>query len=196
MYETIIDRVNILLQSYQSQLDKVGVDYKVSRKYFEFKTTPAYATSNLLSKLSQYFAKKHEDKFYKHQNNRYHCVVIAFYPRGTVKSKKSLYKEYSFLLSKTERMEEGYAPKHKANSEEKILRKIENIIRKIISKSEIEGSEKACAELWTDSVRYLFNIEYGYKKIISGKDRVFWDLLISFIVIAVIAVVSLVICLV
>ena len=86
----------------------------------------------MLSKLSQYFAKKREDKFYKHQNNRYHCVVIAFYPRGTVKSKKSLYKEYSFLLSKTERMEEGYVPKHKANSEEKILRKIENIIRKII----------------------------------------------------------------
>ena len=196
MSETLITKINALLESYQPQLNKLEIDYKVSKKYFELKTGPVYATSNLLSKISQYFAKKREDKYYKHQNNRYYCVVLAFYPIGTYKNKKSLCKEYSFLLRKTERMEEGYAPKNKVNSEEKILRKVEKFIRKIISKAEVKGSEKACAESRVDLFRYLFNVEYCYMKRIRGKERAFWDLLISFGVIVVIAVVSLAICLI
>ena len=196
MSETLITKINALLESYQPQLNKLEIDYKLSKKYFELKTGSAYTTGNLLSKISQHLAKKREDKYYKHQNNRYHCLVLAFYPIGTDKNKKLLCKEYSFLLQKTERMEEGYAPKYKANSEEKILRKIEKVIKRIIRKAESKGSEKACAESWLDSFRYLFNIEYGYMKRISGKEGDFWDLLISFGIIATRAIVSLAICLI
>lgn len=194
MSENVIDKIQIIIDKYESQLTQKGIGCKVSKKYFEVKTVPAYATGNLLSKISRFFAKKRENKLFKHQNNRYQCAVLCFYPLNGNGVKKDNCKEYSFMLRKTERMEEGYKPKSKEYSEEKLLFKIERLIMKIIKKAESHSLEKVCAEKWSDLFRYLFEMEYGYKKQIFNKERDFWDLLFLCVIIAVAAVICLTIC--
>lgn len=189
MSENIMDRIDTIIDKYEPQLTQKGIGCKVSKKYFEVKTDPAYATGNLLSKISRFFAKKRENKLFKHQNNRYQCVVLCFYPIEKDGLKANACKEYSFMLKKTERIEEGYTPKSKVNNEAKILNKIERLFVKIMKESEKYSTKKICAEKWYDIFRYLFKVEYGYKKRIFNKERNFWDLLFSSIIIAVIAVV-------
>ena len=189
MSENIMDRIDTIIDKYEPQLTQKGIGCKVSKKYFEVKTDPAYATGNLLSKISRFFAKKRENKLFKHQNNRYQCVVLCFYPIEKDGLKANACKEYSFMLKKTERIEEGYTPKSKVNNEAKILNKIERLFVKIMKESEKYSTKKICAEKWYDIFRYLFKVEYGYKKRIFNKKRDFWNLLFSSIIIAVIAVV-------
>ena len=189
MSKNIIDRINTIIDKYEPHLTEKGIACSASKKYYEVKAAPSYTTSSLLSKIHNYFANKRENKYFKYQNNRYQCVVLCFYPIENDGLKANACKEYSFMLKRTERLEEGYTPKSKVNNEEKILNKIERLFVKIIKKSERCSTRIICAEKWYDIFRYLFKIEYGYKKRIFNKERNFWDLLFSSIIIAVIAIV-------
>lgn len=189
MPENIINKINAVIDRYESELNKKGLVCKVSKRYFEVKPDSAYTTSNLFSGILGCLAKKCEDKYFKHQNNRYHCVVLCFYPIERNKSKISDCKEYSFMLRKTERVEEGYAPKSRIFDEEKLLNRIEQLIAKIIKKAEKISPENVCKDKWYCIFRYLFKIEYSYKNYILGKNRIFWDVIFSSIIITVISVV-------
>lgn len=187
MHQLIIDRINALVGKYKEDLTERGIKCSVSKRYFESNTPIAtYASSNIFSMIDRYFAVRRENKKYKHQNNRYHAVVLCFLPTEKNLLKDAACKEYAFLLSKIERIEEGYAPKNKIFKEEKILNKIEKLIKKILRKAEKKSAKQVCKEAWYDVFRYIFNYEYGYKKCIFGKDRFVWELLFSGIVLGII----------
>lgn len=93
------------------------------------------------------------------------------------------------MLRKAERVEEGYAPKSRIFDEEKLLNRIEQLIAKIIKKAEKISPENVCKDKWYCIFRYLFKIEYSYKNYILGKNRIFWDVIFSSIIITVISVV-------
>lgn len=179
MYQEFIEKVNLLVAKYDSQLSDVGIKCKVSKKYFE---TNAYELSrrneDILDLIHYRIATKHENKKYKNQRNRYHCIVLTFLPIND-NSKNKEYKEYSFLLSKIERIEKSFKPREKIYKEEKILKRIEKLILSIIKKAQRKTPNQICTATWFDILRYVFSIKYGYKKTIAGRDKNFWDTLFA-----------------
>lgn len=187
------NKINTLLSDYEEQLTVKGIKCTVSKRYFETKVSMRlHNHSSLLYEADVYLAEKRENKKYKHQRNRYHCAVLRFSPieKNTVKEKDC--KEYSFIISKIERLQEGDAPKEHVYREEKILYRIEKLIKKILSKAEKKTAVKVCKENWTDVFRYLFtNNRYAYKKSILGKDIFFWELIFSGIVLSAFVIIAL-----
>ena len=105
MYQEFFEKVNLLVAKYDSQLSDVGIKCKVSKKYFETNAPEVSSGhSDILNFIHEHIANKHENKKYKNQRNRYHCIVLTFLPISN-NSKNIEYKEYSFLLNKIERIE-------------------------------------------------------------------------------------------
>lgn len=193
MHEIMLDRIKTLLSSYEEQLVSRGIRCTVSKKYFETRVSvKTYGGSSLLYYADVHLAKKRENKKYKHQRNRYHCAVLCFSPIDNKALKVKDCKEYSFILSKIERLQEGNAPKERFCCEEKILQRIEKLINKILNKTEKKTAEKVCKENWTDVFRYIFtDNRYGYKKSVLGKDVFFWDIVFTCILLGAFALVAL-----
>lgn len=193
MHEITIDKIKTLLTVYEERLTAKGIKCTVSKKYFETKvSTRVRSSSSLLYYADVHLAKKRENKIYKHQRNRYHCAVLCFSPIDNKSLKAKDCKEYSFILSKIERLQEGNAPKECFYCEEKLLNRIEKLINKILNKTEKKTAEKVCKENWTDVFRYIFtDNRYGYKKSVFGKDILFWDIMFTSIVLCAFALVVL-----
>lgn len=179
MYQDFIEKVNLLVTEYDEQLSELGIKCKVSKKYFEMNTPEVNAHHrDILNIMYEHIANKHENKKYKNQRNRYHCIILTFSPINN-NSKNKEYKEYSFLLNKIERIEKGFKPREKNYKEEKILKRIEKLILSVIKKAQRKTPNQICTATWFDILRYVFSIKYDYKKTIAGRDKNFWDTLFA-----------------
>ena len=179
MYQDFIENVNLLVTEYDEQLSEAGIKCKVSKKYFEMNTPEVSSGhSDILNFIHEHIANKHENKKYKNQRNRYHCIVLTFLPISN-NSKNIEYKEYSFLLNKIERIEKGFKPREKNYKEETILKRIEKLILSVIKKTQRKTPNQICTATWFDILRYVFSIKYDYKKTIAGRDKNFWDTLFA-----------------
>lgn len=180
MYQEFIEKVNLLVAKYDSQLSDLGIKCKVSKKYFEMNTPEVSSGhSDILNFIHEHIANKHENKKYRNQRNRYHCIVLTFSPINN-NSKNIEYKEYSFLLNKIERIEKGFKPREKNYKEETILQRIEKLILSVIKKAQRKTPNQICTATWFDILRYVFSIKYDYKKTIADRDKNFWDTLFAF----------------
>ena len=126
MYQEFVEKANLLVAKYDNQLSALGIKCKVSKKHFETNAPAPYRTNetDFLDTLLERLATKRENKHWKYQRNRYNCIVITFLPVKNT-SKNQEYKEYAFLINKTERVDIGIKPKEKNYKEEKILKKID-----------------------------------------------------------------------
>ncbi len=189
MYEQLITSINAIVEKYEKLLSAKGIKCSVHKRYFETKVSgTSDSRSNIFAVIHRSIAKKREEKQFKYQNNRYHCLVLRFSPVEDNLLKAANCKEYSFSLNKVERTEIGYSPKSKTINEEKLLNKIEKTITKILKKAEKKDTVLLCKENCCDVIRYIMNSEYGYKKTILGKERIFWELLYSGVILLVIII--------
>lgn len=179
MYQDFIEKVISLVTQYDEQLSELGIKCKVSKKYFETNTPEVSSNhKNILNIIYLHLANKRENKKFKNQRNRYHCIVLTFSPINN-NSKNKEYKEYSFLLNKIERIEKGFKPREKNYKEEKSLKRIEKLILSVVKKAQRKTPNQICTTTWFDILRYVFSIKYDYKKNIAGRDKNFWDILFA-----------------
>lgn len=194
MSQEIIEKANELVGNYENQLSELGVKCKVSKKYFETNApTQLNHGTDFLDMLYTHLSTKRENKHWKFQRNRYNCLVITFSPIENA-SKKQEYKEYSFILNKTERVDIGFKPKEKNYKEDRILKKIEKHILKFIEKSKNKTPELACKANWVDKFRYVNSIKYTYKQRIGNHDKSFWDTVLSVGFLFLVILIMLIIC--
>ncbi len=194
MSQEIIEKVNLLVGKYDSQLSDVGIKCKVSKKYFETNApTQLNHGTDFLDMLYTHLSTKREKKYWKFQRNRYNCIVITFLPIKNA-SKKQEYKEYSFILNKTERVDIGFKPKEKKYKEDQILNKIEKRILKFIEKSKNKSPELACKANLIDKFRYVNSIKYTYKQKIGNHNKSFWDTVLSVGFLFLVILIILIIC--
>lgn len=194
MYQEFIEKVNLLVAKYDSQLSDVGIKCKVSKKYFETNApTQLNHGTDFLDMLYTHLSTQRENKHWKFQRNRYNCLVITFSPIENA-SKKQEYKEYSFILNKTERVDIGFKPKEKNYKGDQILNKIEKRILKFIEKSKNKAPELACKANLIDKFRYVNSIKYTYKQRIGNHNKSFWDTVLSVGFLFLVILIMLIIC--
>lgn len=185
----LMNNVELLVLSYESKLKEKGIKCTISKKYFETKVDFTYHSTNIFSIIENRILEKREDEYFKNQQNRHNCVVLCFSPVDKKKSKDCV--EYSFIIDEIKRMKKGLAPKRKQISKDKVLNKIEKTIMKILRKAENKSPEKVCNDNFLDGLRYIFNIEYRYKKSVFGKDMTSIEFIIdicSFAIVIIFAV--------
>ncbi len=187
MQGQLMSDVYTIINKYEEKLSLKGVKCSVQKRYFEFKVSGTSGSrSNIFAEIHRNIVKRREEKYFKYQNNRYHCIVLCFSPIDENILKQTECREYSFCINKIEREEIGYSPKSKAVDEGKMLKQTERIIVKFLDKAERRSIVSLCRENWCDAFRYISHREYGYKKRILGKDRVFWEILFAGIFLSVI----------
>ncbi len=179
--QQLTDNIENLIAKYRDALAEKGIVCSLSKKYFETKTPTAshHSSYTLLDNIHRYFARKRENKHFKHQRNRHYCAVLCFHPADSTLLKKSDCKEYAFMLSEISRHEEGIAPKERIHKEKTVLKKMEKKIRKVLKSAEKKDPVCVCKCRKSDFIRYFFRKVYGYMKSLNGKDRDFLDLVIS-----------------
>ena len=184
--QDIINKIEKLLLQYEGELSEKGISYSVSKKYFEQRTSStSFRHHNILEIFLRRIAIKRENKSFNHQRNRFHSAVICFYPSEKGVLKKTECKEYAFVLYEISRLEEGFAPKERKQKEEKLLKKVEKKIKRILKSAEKKSVTNVCKETRKDIIRYFFLNAYGYKKTIAGVSRDTVDLVftLSFLVV-------------
>lgn len=193
--QQLADKIEKLISEYEDALSEKGIACSLSKKYFEtnVSSVPHRSSYTLLDDIHRHFAEKRENRQFKHQRNRHHCAVICFHPADQTLLKKSDCKEYAFMLYEISRPEEGIAPKERVHKEQKILRKIEKRIRKILISTEKKSLVRICKCTKADFIRYFFRREYGYMKTVNGKDRDFLDLVISAVFLILLGIIALII---
>ncbi len=193
--QQLIDKSENLIAEYKDALAEKGIVCSLSKKYFEAKTPTVsrHSSYTLLDDIHRYFARKRENKHFKHQRNRQHCAVLCFYPADKTLLKKSECKEYAFTLYEISRSEEGMAPKERIHKEKTVLKKIEKRILRILKSAKKKDPVSVCKCTKSDFIRYFFRKEYGYMKSINGKDRDFLDLVISAAFLGIMGIIALII---
>ena len=175
------DKVQNIISKYEERLTSAGVKIVVSKRYFETDVEDRISYSydagvQLLKRIDYYFAKKRERK-YKHERNKYHCIIISVFPIDKNLVRRECCKDYAFVLRKAERDHIGQKPKRIIYDEDKLLLKIEKRILKIIKNAENCGVQKACKDTFFDVIRYITLSKYEYKSMVLGKERSSWDLI-------------------
>ncbi|MBQ8310924.1 MAG: hypothetical protein IJX80_07930 [Clostridia bacterium] len=179
----IKDSAQELIDNYADALAQNGIRLAVSKRYFESTVRERNSSANtggvILNVIDRALDKKREEKSYHYQRNQYHSLVLTVLPTDSRTVTKGRCKEYAFLLRKLERPHIGVEPQKKCYEEQKILRKVEKRILKIIQKAETHPTVKVCRDTWRDALRYTSAAKYGYKTTILGKDYSFWDILFA-----------------
>lgn len=186
----MMDRIRELVDAYNPQFAAHGVRVEVFKRYFETKVLSAPRNSERATPLLSTFEEVYYDrkeKQYRGQNNRYHVTVLRFIPSSKAKSSES-YPEYSFWMKKVERAHRGMKPEKKQQKEDKLLKKIERRLQKMLFRCSKKQIRK---DTFLDAFRYSFSVRYAYKKQILGKDKLFWDIGVAVVT----ALVFLLICL-
>ncbi len=193
--QQLTDKIESLIGEYDNSLSEKGIACSLSKKYFETKVShvPHRASYTLIDDIHRYFARKRENRHFKHQRNRHHCAVLCFYPTDKTLLKKSDCKEYAFMLYEISRPEEGMAPKARIHKENTVLTKVEKRIQKVLKSAERKSLVRVCKCTKADIIRYFFRREYGYMKTVNGKDRDFLDLVISAVFLILLGIIALII---
>lgn len=193
MQEPIMDNVRNLINRYDKELIEKGIRCSVSKRYFETdvqaRQTTSLSNTAIFHAIDVCLDERREKKYYKHQRNQYHCVILCFSPLETGLVEKTACRDYAFLLRKVERPHTGVVPEKQTYQEEKVLRQIEKRIQKVLRKAETQSVEVICKDTWRDAVfRYILSDKYAYKQTILHKEQSTWEL-ISLVITVLIAVI-------
>lgn len=175
------DKVQNIICKYEERLTLAGIRITVSKKYFELDVHERAASRNggIFSLIDYYIDKKRERK-YKHERNKYHCLLLSVLPMDPSLVQREHCKDYAFVLRKVERAHTGQKPQRFTYEEKKLLRKVEKRILKIIKKAEDRGVQKTCKDTPLNAIRYFCSTKYAYKNNVLGKERSSWDLIFAF----------------
>lgn len=166
----LIDRAEAIVKKYENELLEKGIKCEVSRKYVE-----SVVENTDFSYKDHINNPKYERR--KNLKNKYYVVVLTVSPikKGEVEKKEC--KDYSFVVSKSERVFKYAKPKEKFYDEEKILSQIEKQIQKILNKAQTKPLIKICKNNLFDTLRYATLPKYNYKKSYLGKDKYTWQII-------------------
>ena len=166
----LIDKAEAIVKKYESELLEKGIKCEVSRKYVE-----SVVENTDFSYKDHINNPKYERR--KNLKNKYYVIVLTVSPikKGEVEKKEC--KDYSFVVSKSERVFKYAKPKEKFYDEEKILSQIEKQIQKILNKAQTKPLIKICKNNLFDALRYATLPKYNYKKSYLGKDKYTWQII-------------------
>ena len=186
----IRDRVLELIKKYENQLTQKGIAIALSKKYVEEevreKSSGAYSRTIILNALERARNKKREiEKSYHFEPNKWHSLVLTIVPLDKKLVHRTNRREYAFVLKQVVRPYIGEEPQQTVYQEEKILRKIEKTILKILKKADKMTAQQVCRDTFRDAFRYSFFSKYGYKDKFCGKDRFTWDVIFMFLAVAI-----------
>ncbi len=170
-----------LVFRYEEAFARHGIRCTVSQKYREDTVMESSGRGSWLFRNAE---KRREQEHYHNQNNRYKVLVLAFTPMTTKKKDANRFRDYAFLLEKTERAHTGQEPVYVIVDEAKLLARVERRLRKMLARAEKYPPDTACRDGVTDLLRYHFASKYIYKETILGKDIFFWDMLFMGIAVA------------
>lgn len=186
----IRDRVLELIKKYENQLTQKGIALALSKKYVEEevqeKSNNAYSRTIILNALERERNKKREvEKGYNFEPNKWHSLVLTIVPLDKKLVHRTSRREYAFVLKQVVRPHIGEAPVETVYQEEKVLRKIEKTILKILKKADKMSVQQVCKDSFRDAFRYSFFSKYAYKENFCGKDRFTWDMIFMFLAVAI-----------
>ena len=175
-----MQKVTALVASYNEKLEARGICIEASRKYFE---TSAHSYLPSRPTLIDYFIENKLDmrekkKGYGYRKNSFYCIVLRLCPIDSALVPGRLCREYSFVIKSTTRMYIGETPKEKRAPEEKLLAKIERLLKKIVSKSKRKSPAELCRSNFSDIFRYLGH-EYSYNSKIFEKPKILWNFILA-----------------
>ena len=186
----IRDRVLELIKKYEDQLTQKGLAIALSKKYVEKqvgeKSRNAYSKTIILNAMERARLKKRElEKGYNFEPNKWHSLVLTLVPLDKKLVHRTLRREYAFVLKQVVRPYIGEEPQQTVYQEEKILRKIEKTILKILKKADKMTAQQVCQDTFWDAFRYSHSSKYYYKENFCGKDRFTWDMIFMFLAVAI-----------
>lgn len=170
MSKEIFEKASVIVEEYNSQFDKFGLKCKISRKYSVQRVFSYKRHDGVIDEIENTVRENIEKNKYKNVPDRYQSLVITLSPlKGKIKSCR----EYAFLIKGIYRYKIGDKPEEIKIREEKVLDKIEKLLRKLLSKAEKTSPEKLCKNTFTDIMRYCFLAKYSYQKgeILNTKRR-------------------------
>ena len=181
------EKVTALVEAYGQRLAVNGIMVAVSKKYFETDVAERSDT-DVFTAVDRVLDRRREKKNgYHYTRNRYHSIVLSVLPTEKGAVRKEYCRDYAFLLKKVERAHLGLEPEKVIYAQNKVLKKIEALLLRILRKSEKTTADKLCKDTLLDAVRYTMTAKYGYKRRILGKDRSWWEMafLLSFVGVAI-----------
>lgn len=175
--QTIVEKTEAVVNKYKEALAAKGITITVSKRYFETNVEERIGRAGLFNTIDRAIDRKVENKKrYNYQRNRYHCIVLSVLPAEKGIVRREYCKEYAFVLKKVERAHIGMEPRKISYEEEKLLRKIEKRIVKILSKAQKNSTARVCKDTFFDALRYTSS-KYGYKRKVLNTDRANWELI-------------------
>ena len=171
MSKEIFEKASAIIEEYNNQFSKFGLKCKVSRKYSAQRVFSYKRHGDLIDEIENTVRENIEKNKYKNIPDRYQSLVITLSPlKGKIKSCR----EYAFLIRGIQRYKIGDKPEELKIREEKVLEKIEKLLKKLLAKAEKTSPEKLCKNTFTDIMRYCFLAKYSYQKgeILNIKRRV------------------------
>ena len=187
----IRNKVLELIDKYQDQLAAKGIEVVLSKKYTEEtvgerSSSYAYAGSAIINSIERALDKKREaEKGYHFEPNKWHSLVLTIVPLDKKLVHRTSRREYAFVLKQVVRPHVGEKPVETVYQEEKVLRKIEKTILKILKKADKMTAQQVCKDTFRDAFRYCLLSKYGYKDNFCGKDRFTWDMIFLFLAVAI-----------
>ncbi len=170
MNKELSEKVKIISDEYNEELKAAGIRCDFSEREFKTPVSNFFDSDSLADNFLHKLSEKREKKLYKNKANRYNILVLDFSPidkKAKVKSPKS----YAFMLKSFSRIGKGFKPEEKIYDTEKVMKKVEKSIQKILLKAENSPPEKVCESSFADNLRYLLLEKYNYKKFVFGQDR-------------------------
>ena len=187
----IRNKVLELIDKYQDQLAAKGIEIVLSKKYTEEtvgerSSSYAYSGSVIINSIERALDKKREaEKGYHFEPNKWHSLVLTIVPLDKKLVHRTSRREYAFVLKQVVRPHVGEKPVETVYQEEKVLRKIEKTILKILKKADKMTAQQVCKDTFRDAFRYCLLSKYGYKDNFCGKDRFTWDMVFLFLAVAI-----------
>ena len=178
------DKAIEIIDKYKAQLFDAGIKIEISSKNYEvfgrehssrakFSFVRIHPDPRDLVK-PQDRALETKNKYRKKDKN-YQYIVLSVLPANGEEISEDDCKEYSFPLCKVSLGHMGQETSRTTFDENKILKKIEKRIQKILNKSKKSGVSKTCKNTFFDAPRYSFFKKYEYKQRFCGKSKSFWD---------------------
>lgn len=178
------DKVIEIIDKYKEQLLDAGIKIEISSKNYEvfgreYSSRAKFSfvrihpdPRNLIKPQDRALETKNK---YRKKDKSYQYIVLSVLPTNGKEIPEEDCKEYSFPLCKVSLGHMGQETSRTTFDENKILKKIEKRIQKILNKSKKTGVSKTCKNTLFDAPRYSFFKKYEYKQRFCGKSKSFWD---------------------
>lgn len=166
--EEFVEKINLLLAKYEDKLKEKGIKCTVSKKDMKIPVSNFFLNHGLLNSFFHNLTEKREKEFYHNKPDKIRTVILSFSPDD---KKRFDSKDYALIVKSVSRIGKGFAPTTTMYNGEKLLKKAEKCIQKMLEKAEKEKPDIVCKSSFLDNLRYLLCEQYSYKKTVFGKSR-------------------------